>query len=178
MKTKSLIELIIFLLYCLCTFTISYSQQFKFSIAFEDAMGNSDTLVIGYDSESTTGIDHAFGEENIISHPWDDTFEARVESIAFQEPEFQTKIQVYPHSCAGECLYYLLTIAIRIDSFPLTISWDKELFTDPCINKSFITDWVPGGWFDAAHGGEQDIKTRLIKTRNSIPPRLPLFPGV
>lgn len=37
-----------------------------------DALGFSDTIVIGYDGQAYYGIDAIFGEEDISSIPWMD----------------------------------------------------------------------------------------------------------
>lgn len=46
-------------------------QTFSFPMYFSDALGNKNTLVIGYDINASYGIDSAFGEENIITEPMD-----------------------------------------------------------------------------------------------------------
>ena len=38
-------------------------ESFGFTLNFEDAAGNKDQLILGYDEEATIGIDPEFGEK-------------------------------------------------------------------------------------------------------------------
>ncbi len=61
------------------TFTITlfvpfllYSQQFSVYIFAEDAIGNRDTIVVGFNENATIGIDTIFGENNIYGQELND----------------------------------------------------------------------------------------------------------
>ena len=69
---------LMFLLIVLLTTNINSQEEFSFPMIFEDAVGNKDTIVVGYDSLATDSIDTAFGEVDIVNQPWDSTFEVRI----------------------------------------------------------------------------------------------------
>ncbi len=66
-----------FIILFLCT-GILIAQEFSFTLNFEDALGNTDSLIIGYDNNGTDGIDAAFGEVNIISVPYNSGIDVRI----------------------------------------------------------------------------------------------------
>jgi hypothetical protein len=88
---------------------ICYSQEeFSFELYFEDAIGNKDTLLLGYDPLATDSIDVAFGEVNIINQPWSSVFEVRAGDDndiwhppggVVQVPNYQSKKQIIDKSC-------------------------------------------------------------------------------
>lgn len=48
-----------------------FGQQtpgFEFELYFEDALGNRDTIILGYDDSATDGIDIGFEEERLIRY--------------------------------------------------------------------------------------------------------------
>ena len=45
-----------------------------------------------------------------------------------------------------------IPIVFPYESLPVTITWDKSLFNNIDRDYSIITDWLPGGWFDAGNG--------------------------
>jgi hypothetical protein len=53
-------------------------QDFSFKMTFIDAVGNTDTIVVGYDTDATDSVDVGFGELNIIDIPWDSLFDVRI----------------------------------------------------------------------------------------------------
>lgn len=58
------------------------TAMFEATIWFEDAAGNRDSIVVGYDTLATEDIDPAFGEAEITS-PFDSVFEVRAGSTDF-----------------------------------------------------------------------------------------------
>jgi len=52
-------------------------EEFSFELYFEDAVGNRDTLVLGYDENATDTIDSGFLEIDISGSIWNNTFEVR-----------------------------------------------------------------------------------------------------
>ncbi len=46
---------------CCMTFLVN-AQEFSFIMSFEDAAGNRDTLVFGYDERATDSVDIGFDE--------------------------------------------------------------------------------------------------------------------
>lgn len=160
---------LIFILICLVS-KLSFSQTFSFEMYFEDATGQKDTLTFGYDATATDSIDASFQEVNIISQSWSNQFEARI--CVFQTPyfsgeEFDTasvvghlKKQIKKEDCLDQSLYVSL-IQLNNAVYPISISWDHSLFTDQCRSNSIITDWHPGGWFDAIIGNNPEYPTIL-----------------
>ena len=159
----------IFILICLVS-TFSFSQTFSFEMYFEDATGQKDTITFGYDATATDSIDASFQETNIITQPWSNQFEARIcvfETPYFSGEEFDTasvvghlKKQIKKEDCLDQSLY-VSVIQLNNVVYPVTISWDHSLFTDQCRSNSIITDWHPGGWFDAIIGNNPQYPTIL-----------------
>jgi hypothetical protein len=159
----------IFILICLVS-TFSFSQTFSFEMYFEDATGQKDTITFGYDATATDSIDASFQETNIITQPWSNQFEARIcvfETPYFSGEEFDTasvvghlKKQIKKEDCLDQSLY-VSVIQLNNAVYPVTISWDHSLFTDQCRSNSIITDWHPGGWFDAIIGNNPQYPTIL-----------------
>ncbi|MCF8417129.1 MAG: hypothetical protein K9G40_12865, partial [Crocinitomicaceae bacterium] len=87
----------------LLIFAISFSnllfaqEEFSFELYFEDALGNKDTLILGYDSNATNGIDPLFGELNMTGQPWDNTFEVRAGNGYLGEPDFPLNINNFDY---------------------------------------------------------------------------------
>jgi len=132
------------------------SQEFSFTLYLEDAAGNKDQVVLGYDAEATMGIDPQFGEEDLIDTAFERDFEVRVGNLFDSYfPKSLSKKQISPKSCGTDFYYvYFQHVFVRCKNYPITISWDAD-FNDECIDHSFLTDWDSGGWFDAVHGWEQ-----------------------
>jgi len=80
--------------------SVANSQDFSFDLIFTDAIGNRDTLVLGYDDNAGDSIDTIFGEKNIINTPWSNIFEVRISS-----ENFETKTQIKENKCGNERIY-------------------------------------------------------------------------
>ena len=148
----------IFYLLFLFTSLSIFGQEFSFSMYFEDAVGNKDTLVLGYDPAATEGLNLQFGEENILYEPYIKDLDVRTGIFKmgyWQRPDsFLTKKHIAPKTCFTEKFPLPENIYIYCKNFPLRVSWDP-VFNDDCNKYSFIVDWDTGGWFDAIYGGEQ-----------------------
>jgi hypothetical protein len=148
-------ESIILLLIGLINSINCMSQEFSFPMYFEDAVGNKDTLVFGYDINATDSIDISLGEKDINAVKFDNVFEVRISDyyrMAFFELPFLTKRQILMNNCSINNYPYVSAILVKCKNYPLKIKWDKTVFADSCNNYTFITDWNPGGWFDAGGG--------------------------
>lgn len=153
----------ILLLTALALLHISYSQEFSFTMYFEDASGQHDTLTFGYDAEATDSIDASFGEEDLSDTPFSADFEARISDFNYPDVElflsgdagFQTKTQIKEKECDQESFPLVSAINISEVTYPLKVHWESSLFTESCLQQSLITDWHPGLWFDAVVDGEQ-----------------------
>lgn len=150
----------VFTLILLATITYqSSAQEFQFTMIFTDTMGNTDTLVMGYDASASEGVDDQFGEVNIISEPWDSVFEVRITSKlrpTDQEPieDYEMERQIITIDCEEN---YPPTIEIDIKAihWPITAVWDQNLFKDSCNEGSVFTSVPLGGWWDV--GSPSDL---------------------
>lgn len=143
---KKLLLLIIFLL---PTFSL-FAQQFSFPLYFEDALGNKDTLVFGYDNTASDSIDASLGEIDIKNTPYDSSFEARITDCypvmlhcfvnSFDPSAYHLKKQIHQNKCALLHQFVVYSIYLKGSHFPITVSWNDALFTDSCNIKSLITD--------------------------------------
>lgn len=122
---------------------------------FSDAIGNKDTITLGYDNLATDSIDATFGETNIISLPLDTTLDVRVTNewrrrFYYGLPgTFHTKKQILFYNCHDYLLIPNISeIDIHTKHWPVTVTWDSLLFNDTCRNGSVFTSVNPGGWFD------------------------------
>ncbi|MDX8340434.1 T9SS type A sorting domain-containing protein [Draconibacterium sp. IB214405] len=143
MKKLRLVAILIFL------YQLGSAQEFQFPMFFEDAVGNMDTLTIGYDINGTKLIDSAFGESNIIEIPLDSIFDVRISDAFINNgvASFHTKKQILPDSCSG-WRFPVVSIDIKCKNWPVTATWDNSLFNTECREGSVFTSFRPGGWWD------------------------------
>ena len=136
--------------------TLSFSvngQQFSFQMYFTDAIGNKDTITLGYDLTATDSIDLSFNEINIISVPLDTSIDVRVtdefyfRTILGSVGTFHTKKQITYYNCTT---FPVKTqeIDIHTKHWPVTVTWNNSLFKDSCRNGSVFTSVNSGGWWD------------------------------
>jgi len=150
---------ILLLAFSIGLMTICKAQQFSFVLKFIDAVGNTDSITLGYDLTATDTLDLAFGEINIISTLYTSGLDVRVGNVWFQQNsfpgfgqiQFETKKQIVPNAC-GTGNFWLLFPVIEINivspHFPIKAYWNKILFNDTCRNGSVFTSVHPGGWWD------------------------------
>jgi len=151
-------------------------QEFSFQMYFEDAIGNKDTLTIGFDINGTDTIDTEFGEVNIISIPLDTSLDVRISNEwhnrLYQNipGTFHTKKQITEKKDCG-IWYSLNSIDIFTNNWPVHVHWDSTLFSDTCLNGSLFTSVMPGGWWDT--GGFREV---LIGSNSfSFEPNYPYY---
>ena len=154
-----MLKKLLLLLLAVGQMTISKAQQFSFQMTFVDAMGNTDSLTLGYDTAATDSLDAAFGETNIIGTTYTSGLDVRVGNVWFLQnlgsapaglTPFETKKQIVANSCGGDfwSLFPIAEINIVATHFPITAHWTKTLFNDTCRNGSVFTGVHPGGWWD------------------------------
>ena len=142
----------------LLTYSNCQSQEFSFSMYFEDAKSHRDTLVFGYDLIATDSIDSYFHEIDLLGKAFNENFEVRSTDqfeLAYYEIPYLVKTQIQQKKCDEPVTPFISAILIKCKYYPMKISWDKNLINNNCASYSLITDWNPGGWFDAIEGGEQ-----------------------
>lgn len=148
-----------------CNSTQKWNKKsFSTKLYLENVKGEKDSLEIGYDSLATKGLDVSFGEIGIPS-PIDKTkFQAFFLSSDQGVPIFSKKQIV--NNYTGWVEQGAIPIVFPYESLPVTISWDKSLFTNGDRDYSIITDWFLGGWFDATAGWS--AKLEQLKWYDSI----------
>jgi len=138
---------------CLMPFAFIAQPEFSFDLYFEDALGNRDTITLGYDPLATDGIDSQFGEENIIALPWDSVFEVRI-SDYYDKNAIEEQVSFNSKKCIQNksSQPYFLTNRIEIDihakHFPIRITCDSTDIESSERRGTFITSMLPSGWFD------------------------------
>ncbi|MBN1415086.1 MAG: T9SS type A sorting domain-containing protein [Bacteroidales bacterium] len=144
----------IYLIY-IVFFHNAFSQEFSFTMTFCDAVGNTDTLTIGYDTTATDSLDSEFGEINIIDIELDSVFDIRVTNewkirawIGYQyKSKYHLKKQIVNKNC--DTWADPVSIDIKCSHWPVTAKWDSNLFIgDPCREGSVFTSLNPGCWWD------------------------------
>ncbi len=116
---------------------------------FEDALGNKDTITLGYDTDANSDYNPDFGEVNIKAVPWDSIFEARASHLEgandHASPNVLSKKII--GSSKGrldseiDCSFNreALQFFVKVKHLPLKISWNQDVFNNDCISQSYIT---------------------------------------
>ena len=130
-------------------------QEFSFQMTFMDAVGNSDTLIMGYDNDATDSVDAEFGEVNIIDIELDSIFDVRVTNEwkvrAWYTHQYQSRYHFKKQILKKDCIEWAdpVSIDIKCNHWPVTAKWDSNLFIgDPCRVGSVFTSLHPGLWWD------------------------------
>ena len=150
---------LLLLIFFITQLTVCKAQQFAFQMTFVDAIGNTDSLTLGYDIAATDSLDTAFGETNIIGTTYTIGLDVRAGSVCLQQnlgsapaglTPFETKKQIVTNSCGGDfwSLFPIAEINVVSTHFPVTAYWSKNLFNDSCSNGSVFTSVHPGAWWD------------------------------
>ena len=161
MKTIYTIVLIL-----LSNFT--YSQTFIFDMYFEDALGNKDTLTMGYDPLATDGIDASFGEVNIISVPLNSNLDVRISDeyvlngSTIGAQTYHTKKNIVLNNYCSDINVFNLNI--KTDNWPVTATWDSTLFNTNCVSGGAFSSMLQ--WWDVP--GLSDLNWLLLKGTDSI----------
>jgi hypothetical protein len=129
---------------------------FETTIWFTDAMGNTDSVVVGYDpvAEWDT-LNPQFGEV-LIDAPFDSIFEVRAswDNSWFWPPkQYFTKKKItrarnvtwVPDPCLG---ISGLGIHIYARYYPVTVRWDKHVFQTQCHTLTYIASHIANGFID------------------------------
>jgi hypothetical protein len=145
---------IIFLVF-IAFFYRAFGQEFSFAMTFIDAIGNTDTLIIGYNSDATDSVDAEFGEVNIIDLALDSIFDVRITNErkvrAWYTHQYQSKYHLKKQIVKTDCIKWADPVSIDINckNWPVTAKWDSNLFVDsPCRGGSVFTSLHPGLWWD------------------------------
>jgi len=164
------IKFIFCLILTLLVLPRGYSQEFSFELYFEDALGNRDTVLLGYDVFASDIIDIPFNEVDIIGQPWNSNLDVRItnewSNRFFQNiPGTQhSKIQIIEKLCLTN--FTTIGIDIRTNNWPVTASWDSSSFNTSCLNGSVLTSQIPGTWWDVM--SPSDLLRVPLNSSNSI----------
>ncbi len=133
-----------FLIFLLISQTL-FSQDFLTKFTFVDAAGNSDSVIVGYDSLATNEYNESFDGSNIIANPVSSSFDVRI-SDAWPKKyydstitTFQTKQKTINYSCGDWSSF--LYIDVHADHWPVRVYWDSSRFNDTCLDGSIITNY-------------------------------------
>ena len=162
--------------------TISYSQvpEFEFTIHFMDAIGNRDSIVLGYDLAASGNIVNGDFGEQIINAPFDSVFEVRAshpDGLYNYQPT--SKKSIIESSCPFPepyASFYGVGISVQIIHPPLRVWWDKTLFSESidCRDSSVLVD--RSMWFnypgDTAYGYPPHSFTYMANTDTLVHPML------
>lgn len=140
MKTKHFL----FIIFCLILIKAqSQVPQIKIPMYFENAMGNRDTVYVGFDPEAEGDIlDGDFGEYIIDEQPWHPDFEVRLGTFAgpFGKLPRMSKIDIQENRCLDSVTGYGRTfnvLYLKVKHFPIKWTWDSTFFKKDCIYNSF-----------------------------------------
>lgn len=114
--------------------------KIKFTLRFEDAIGNKDSVIVGYDSLAAPYIDLDFGEVDLTEVPFDSIFEVRGADMGGQEDLSKITIDAWWDAmCEWEGFAQYQSINIFAKHFPVRISWDSTYFAQECYDWTHFT---------------------------------------
>ncbi|WP_282781506.1 T9SS type A sorting domain-containing protein [Phaeodactylibacter xiamenensis] len=145
--------IVVTLVITVITATTAYCQQnarFQVALYFEDAAGNNDSLLIGFDANASNGFDPEFGEI-MDDSPMNAVFDVRAVdpdnySPFSQEPLYQSLVTQSTNGApdANHCLTgggaYIFIHAVHQ---PVRVWWDQSRFLDTiCYRGAFLTNQI------------------------------------
>lgn len=127
------------------------TPEFSFTLYLTDGLGNQDSVVMGYDSLSSYGIDEEFGEIDITDAPYDTVFEVRTydaSSAGGREPHSKVNIIPLEYGEFTQAWGGYISLLIRAKHLPVTFRWDSSLFQGG--NKRSSSLFVANNYYYAA----------------------------
>jgi hypothetical protein len=125
-------KVIIFFLFLSFENLQAQQPEFQYTLFVEDARGNKDSVVLGYDNASTQYTpSSAFGEIDIKSRPFDSIFEVRATkaSSRFSVDFHSKKIIAHTELCTictpNSGASSIITLLIRAKYYPIKFKWTK-----------------------------------------------------
>ena len=115
---------------------------FQATLYFEDAIGNKDSVIVGYDPDATYDIDPEFGEVEITT-PFDSVLEVRATSTFNVDPGLSKKIIQGTDIIIGPNCHNgpLIEILVWSKYQPVRVSWDSSLFlNEECARGTFLSN--------------------------------------
>ncbi len=125
------------------------TAQFETTFYFEDAIGNRDSVIVGYDTLATHDIDPEFGEMELLT-PFDSVFEVRAGHFTWPWSEKLSKKIIEKGSPSTgpsppENCYKGLRIMIYVWALhqPVKVWWDRPTFMNSrCYRASALLNHV------------------------------------
>lgn len=156
MKWISSVCLIFFVSVCFGQLT----PEFETTMYFEDAAGNKDTLIVGYDPRIETKEENVlFGEKDIQHIPYDSVFEVRgLRSLAVGTQRFPVESKrIYgttnsTFDQANNCHPFPTALEFRVlhKYLPVKVKWESEHFGRSfCTRSSYMV--AHGGWITSPY---------------------------
>jgi Secretion system C-terminal sorting domain len=150
----------------ICPATHCTAQMFKTKFVIEDAVGNRDSVWIGFDTLANYTFNPSFGEEDIDT-PFGPVLDVRVTHASTWANETYETI-LLSKTIIGWCELYgnincYLPEAIPMFIYaaypPVTVSWDRSYIHDysPCQTSAFLTDDYFGVLLGTGHYYEQHM---------------------
>lgn len=121
--------------------------DFQTTIYVEDAFGNIDSVIIGYDAtETPSQINPNFGEVDMTNVLWDSVFEVRLISSEIYVPTYQLKNLIEFSDCDSvnnqHSIIYTVGVKTKIYDSPFTISWKSEDFAEQCRSGTGLAESI------------------------------------
>lgn len=117
------------------------TPQFQITLHFEDAIGNKDSIIVGYDqTASYDQLNPQFGEA-LIETPFDSVFEVRAMHGDVNQPLQTSKIIIgnLETSSGSSCgAMEFIRIVINADNFPITVRYDSALINSNVCQTNMI----------------------------------------
>ncbi len=117
--------------------------EFEMPLYFKDAIGNLDTLIVGYDVNATSStLNPNFGEV-ALTEPFDSVFEVRALHSADWDYQMSKKIIAhYDHPTSYPCgISNSIYIPVMIKHLPLLVSWNHDLLNASiCRSETIMTN--------------------------------------
>ena len=143
---------------CCCTWLSAQSviPRFQMSLYFEDAVGNRDTIVVGYDeSASFNQLNPQFGE-HLLATPFDSVFEVRAAHAIAPPHALSKKIVVQYENSIGDTCFSSAAAEIFVHAKyqPITVSYDTALVNSSLCHRNMILSpdrfiFLMEYWWDA-----------------------------
>jgi hypothetical protein len=143
---------------------LTAQEEFSFQLYFEDAVGNRDTLTLGYDLNASNQIDASFGEVNILSQPWANVLDVRIGDKTYETVSnntnwlsnntYHTKKQILSSFCDNlNKRSQRVSLQFPLNHLPVKVKWDGTLFeNDSCRTHSSLFGEKTDLTTDAFHG--------------------------
>lgn len=149
LKLRSSIKLLISL-FLLSNPKMLFGQAFLMPIYFEDAIGERDTVFVGYDREgSSTLLQPKFGEKDLLNFVRKPGLDVRISNYSEQlftsapPAYFQSKKKITNYVGSSDSVSYI-EFDVKTKHWPVIVHWDSGLFmSDTLRNASFITNGDP-----------------------------------